>query len=242
MDSAQSSPATPPLRAPGALRTTVPARLDRLPWSRLHLLLVVALGITWVLDGLEVTIVGSMGPALQSRATLALSSAELGATASCYVAGAVLGALLWGALMDRLGRRHVFFATLCTYLGGVLLSALAWNFWSFALFRLLTGCGIGGEYAAVNSAIDELIPAKYRGRIDLMVNGSFWLGAAAGAGASIWVYSIRTFYRRRWAGAWGSRSAACSGSRCCCCGGSCRRARAGSSPTAATRRLSRLSR
>lgn len=186
MDSAQSA-ATPPPRARAALQTTVPARLDRLPWSRLHLLLVVALGITWVLDGLEVTIVGSMGPALQSRATLALSSAELGATASCYVAGAVLGALLWGALMDRLGRRHVFFATLCTYLAGVLLSALAWNFWSFALFRLLTGCGIGGEYAAVNSAIDELIPAKYRGRIDLMVNGSFWLGAAAGAGASIWL-------------------------------------------------------
>jgi MFS family permease len=192
MDSAQTSPPMPPPpRAPAALQTSVPARLDRLPWSRLHLLLVVALGITWVLDGLEVTIVGSMGPALQSRATLALSSAELGATASCYVAGAVLGALLWGALMDRLGRRHVFFATLCTYLAGVLLSALAWNFWSFALFRLLTGCGIGGEYAAVNSAIDELIPAKYRGRIDLMVNGSFWLGAAAGAGASIWLLDPR---------------------------------------------------
>lgn len=171
--------------ARAAVCTQVPARLDRLPWSRFHLLMVVALGITWVLDGLEVTIVGSIGPALQSQQTLGLSSANVGAAASLYVIGAVTGALFWGWLTDRSGRRRVFYATLCTYLAGVLLSALSWNFASFGAFRFLTGFGIGGEYAAVNSAIDELIPAKYRGRVDLIVNGSFWLGAASGALGSL---------------------------------------------------------
>ncbi len=141
--------------------------------------MVVGLGVTWILDGLEVTIVGSLGPALQSAQTLSLSSANL-----VYVIGAVTGALGFGWITDRFGRRLVFYVTLIVYLAGVLLSALAWDFWSFASFRMLTGLGIGGEYAAVNSAIDELIPAKYRGRIDLIVNGSFWLGAAAGALAS----------------------------------------------------------
>ena len=164
-----------------AIRTDIPFRLDRLPWSRFHLLVVIGLGITWILDGLEVTIVGSLGPALQSADTLRLTSANLGAVASFYVVGAVTGALGFGWITDRHGRRLVFYVTLIIYLAGVLLSAFAWNFWSFAFFRLITGLGIGGEYAAVNSAIDELIPAKYRGRIDLIVNGSFWLGAAAGA-------------------------------------------------------------
>ncbi len=177
--------ATPEAGVGAAVRTDVTFRLDRLPWSRFHLLMVVALGITWVLDGLEVTIVGSIGPALQSHQTLGLSSANVGAAASLYVIGAVTGALFWGWLTDRAGRRRVFYATLCTYLVGVLLSALSWNFASFGVFRLLTGFGIGGEYAAVNSAIDELIPAKYRGRVDLIVNGSFWLGAAAGALGSL---------------------------------------------------------
>ena len=136
------------------------------------LLVVVGLGITWILDGLEVTIVGSLGPALQSAQTLHLSSANLGAVASFYVVGAVTGALGFGWITDRFGRRLVFYVTLIVYLTGVLLSALAWDFWSFAFFRMITGLGIGGEYAAVNSAIDELIPAKYRGRIDLIVNGS----------------------------------------------------------------------
>jgi MFS family permease len=166
------------------VRTNIPFRLDRLPWSRFHLLVVVGLGVTWILDGLEVTIVGSLGPALQSAETLHLSSADLGAVASSYVVGAVTGALGFGWITDRFGRRLVFYATLIVYLTGALLSALAWDFWSFAVFRLVTGLGIGGEYAAVNSAIDELIPAKYRGRIDLVVNGSFWLGAAGGALAS----------------------------------------------------------
>jgi MFS family permease len=163
------------------VQSDIPFRLDRLPWSRFHLLVVVGLGITWILDGLEVTIVGSLGPALQSTDTLGLTSANLGAVASFYVIGAVTGALGFGWVTDRHGRRLVFYVTLIVYLAGVLMSAFAWNFWSFAFFRLLTGLGIGGEYAAVNSAIDELIPAKYRGRIDLIVNGSFWVGAAAGA-------------------------------------------------------------
>src|SRR6185437_10930554 len=132
-----------------------------------------------------VTIVGSIGPALQSAATLSLSASELGAAGSAYVIGAVGGALLSGWVTDRYGRRRVFYLTLCVYLVGVAATALSWNFWSFALFRALTGAGIGGEYSAVNSAIDELIPARYRGRIDLMVNGSFWFGAAAGAAVSL---------------------------------------------------------
>ena len=153
------------------------------PWSRFHVLVVVGLGITWILDGLEVTIVGSLGPALQSAETLHLSSSNLGAVASFYVIGAVAGALGFGWLTDRFGRRLVFYVTLIVYLTGVLLSAFSWV-WSFGMFRMITGLGIGGEYAAVNSAIDELIPAKYRGRVDLIVNGSFWLGAAGGAVAA----------------------------------------------------------
>jgi MFS family permease len=166
------------------VHTDIPFRLDRLPWSRFHVLVVVGLGITWILDGLEVTIVGSLGPALQSAETLHLSSSNLGAVASFYVIGAVAGALGFGCLTDRFGRRLVFYVTLWVYLTGVLLSAFSWDFWSFSVFRMITGLGIGGEYAAVNSAIDELIPAKYRGRVDLIVNGSFWLGAAAGAVAA----------------------------------------------------------
>jgi len=146
---------------------------------------VTALGVTWILDGLEVTIVGAIGPVLQGRETLALTATQVGNTASAYVVGAVVGALLFGWLTDRLGRRFVFYVTLAVYLTGVLLSAVSWSFASFAVFRALTGLGIGGEYAAINSAIDELIPARLRGRIDLIVNGSFWVGAAAGSGASL---------------------------------------------------------
>jgi MFS family permease len=141
--------------------------------------------VTWILDGLEVTIVGSIGPVLQNSRTLGLSAQEIGSAGSAYVIGAVVGALLFGWLTDRFGRRLVFYLTLMIYLAGVLLSATSWDFWSFALFRAITGFGIGGEYAAINSAIDELIPANFRGRVDLIVNGSFWLGAAAGSGASL---------------------------------------------------------
>jgi MFS family permease len=176
--SSRQSPST-------GITTDIPARLDRLPWSRFHLLVVVALGVTWILDGLEVTIVGAIAPVLQSRQTLALTTGEIGAAGSAYVIGAVIGALVFGWLTDRFGRRLVFYVTLIVYLTGVLLTATSWSFVAFALFRALTGFGIGGEYAAINSAIDELIPARYRGRIDLLVNGSFWLGAAAGSGASL---------------------------------------------------------
>jgi MFS family permease len=167
------------------IETDIPARLDRLPWSRFHLLIVVALGITWVLDGLEVTIVGSIGPMLQDRRTLGLSAQQISTMASAYVAGAVAGALFFGWLTDRYGRRLVFNITLGLYVVGVLASACAWSFWSIMAFRVVTGLGIGGEYAAINSAIDELIPAKLRGRIDLIVNGSYWGGAALGAAASL---------------------------------------------------------
>ena len=180
-----SAAAGPPSATAGpSFRTDIPARLDRLPWSRFHLLVVVALGVTWILDGLEVTLVGSLGPVLQDARTLRLTVADIGAVASFYVTGAVLGAVVFGWITDRFGRRLVFFITLGLYLAGVLLSACAWDFLSFALFRMLTGIGIGGEYAAINSAIDELIPARFRGRVDLLVNGSFWIGAAAGAAAS----------------------------------------------------------
>ena len=170
---------------PASISTDIPARLDRLPLSRFHLLIITALGVTWILDGLEVTIVGAIGPVLQDSRTLGLSTEQIGLAGSTYVVGAVMGALLFGWLTDRFGRRLVFYITLIVYLAGVLLTATSWSFWSFAAFRAITGFGIGGEYAAINSAIDELIPARYRGRIDLAVNGSFWLGAAAGSGASL---------------------------------------------------------
>ncbi len=165
--------------------TGIPARLDRLPWSRFHLMVVVALGVTWILDGLEVTLMGAVSGVLQLPQTLHLSGQEIGLAGSSYVAGAVAGALAFGYGTDRWGRRVIFFVTLAVYLGGVLLTALSWNGPSLSVFRAITGLGIGGEYAAINSAIDELIPARLRGRVDLIVNGSFWLGAALGAAATI---------------------------------------------------------
>src|SRR6185437_3589551 len=178
--------------------TDIPARLDRLPWSRFHLLIVVALGITWVLDGLEVTIVGALGGVLQDPATLHLTGTDIGAMASAYVIGAVIGALGFGWLTDLIGRRRMFFITLAIYLVGVLLSAFSWNFASFAIFRLITGLGIGGEYAAINSAIDELMPARLRGRIDLIINGSFWIGAALGSGVANVVLDSIILFLRQW--------------------------------------------
>ncbi len=171
----------------GLVRTDIPARLDRLKWSGFHTRIILALGITWVLDGLEVTIAGSVSGALRASPSLHLTEAEVGWSASAYLAGAVAGALIFGWLTDRLGRRKLFYATLGLYLVATAMSACAWNFTSFALLRALTGAGIGGEYAAMNSAIQEFIPARLRGRTDLCVNGSFWLGAAAGAGAALWL-------------------------------------------------------
>lgn len=154
----------------------MPARLDRLPWGRFHWLVVVALGITWILDGLEVTLAGSVAGAL--RESLGFTPAEVGLASSAYLAGAVLGSLFFGWLTDRMGRKRLFSITLLVYLGATAGTAFAWDLPSFALMRFLTGAGIGGEYSAINSAIQELIPARRRGWTDLAVNGSFWVGAA----------------------------------------------------------------
>jgi MFS family permease len=169
------------------IESYVPARLDRMPWSRWHWLIVVALGATWILDGLEVTLAGSLAGILTHREALGLTDAEVGASATCYLAGAVIGALLFGYGTDRLGRKKLFFITVAVYLTATALTACSWNFASFAVFRALTGAGIGGEYAAINSAIDELIPARVRGRVDLMINGSYWVGAALGSGATVFL-------------------------------------------------------
>ncbi len=167
------------------IESYVPARLDRLPWSSWHWLIVVSLGATWILDGLEVTLAGALGGILTRPETLGLTPARVGASATCYLAGAVLGALLFGYGTDRFGRKRLFFITVSVYLIGTALSAFSWNFWSYAFFRAVTGAGIGGEYAAINSAIDELIPARVRGRVDLIINGSYWVGAALGAAATL---------------------------------------------------------
>jgi MFS family permease len=165
--------------------TSIPARLDRLRWSRFHSLVIAALGITWVLDGLEVTLAGSVAGALRESPSLQLTDAQVGLSASLYLLGAVCGALVFGWAADRYGRKRLFNITLGLYLAATAATAFSTDFLTFALFRALTGAGIGGEYAAINSAIQELIPARYRGRCDLAVNGSFWLGAALGAMTSV---------------------------------------------------------
>jgi MFS family permease len=162
-----------------------------LPWSKWHWLIVVSLGATWILDGLEVTLAGSLGGILTHRETLGLTDAQVGASATLYLAGAVIGALLFGYGTDRLGRKKLFFVTVAVYLIATGLTAFSWNFASYALFRALTGAGIGGEYAAINSAIDELIPARVRGRVDLIINGSYWVGAALGSGATLLLLNPR---------------------------------------------------
>ncbi len=179
--------AAPPQAAADAtiIETDIPARLDALPWGRFHTLVVAALGITWILDGLEVTLAGSVAGALKASPVLQFSNVEVGLAASAYLAGAVGGALFFGWLTDRLGRKKLFFITLVVYLCATAATAFSWNLWSFALFRFLTGAGIGGEYAAINSTIQELIPARVRGWTDLVINGSFWIGAALGALGSI---------------------------------------------------------
>ncbi len=169
-------------RDPGVIVSTqIPARLERLPWGRFHVLVVAALGVTWILDGLEVTLAGSVAAALKASPALRFSDPEVGLAGSAYLSGAVLGALFFGWLTDRLGRKKLFFITIAVYLSATALTGLAWNGFTFFLFRFLTGAGIGGEYAAINSTIQELIPARFRGHLDLMINGSFWVGAALGA-------------------------------------------------------------
>nr|WP_234355573.1 MFS transporter [Kitasatospora aureofaciens] len=177
------------------MSTDVPARLDRLPWSHWHWRIVIGLGTVWILDGLEVTIVGNMaGRLAQHGSGISISTAQVTTVAAAvYVAGACSGALFFGWLTDRLGRKKLFMLTLAVYLAATAVTSLSWTAWFFFLCRFFTGFGIGGEYAAINSAIDELIPARVRGRIDLVINGSFWVGAAFGAFASIALLNTSLF-------------------------------------------------
>ena len=167
------------------ITTDIPARLDALPWGAFHTRVVLALGITWILDGLEVTLAGALSGALKNSPTLQFSNLDVGFANSAYLLGAVLGALGFGWLTDRIGRRKLFFITLTLYLVATAATALSWSVGSYALFRFLTGAGIGGEYTAINSTIQELVPARYRGWTDLVINGSFWIGAALGAISAI---------------------------------------------------------
>ncbi|HEX8158293.1 MAG TPA: MFS transporter [Solirubrobacteraceae bacterium] len=168
------------------LRTNVPARLDRLPWTKFHWRVVIGLGTVWILDGLEVTIVGAIAPRLtEAGSGIHMTSADVGVAAALYVAGACLGALFFGQLTDRYGRKKLFMLTMALYIVATVATAFAFAPWYFFVCRFLTGMGIGGEYSAINSAIDELIPARNRGQVDLAINGSFWVGAALGALVSI---------------------------------------------------------
>lgn len=167
------------------IKSSVPARLDRLPWSSWHTRIIVALGTSWILDGLEVTLVGSLSGILESANGLRLTDPQVTGAATTYLSGAVFGALLFGYLTDRLGRRKLFLVTLATYSIATISTAFSFNLLSFSIFRFFTGVGIGGEYAAINSAVDELIPGKLRGAVDLIVNGTFWLGATIGSIAAL---------------------------------------------------------
>ena len=172
-------------RSDRVIETSIPSRLDSLRWSGFHTRVVLALGITWILDGLEVTLAGALSGALKESPTLQFSNFDVGFSNSAYLAGAVLGALGFGWLTDRIGRKKLFFITLALYLTATAATALSWSVASYALFRFLTGAGIGGEYTAINSTIQELVPARYRGWTDLIINGSFWIGAAMGAVSAI---------------------------------------------------------
>jgi MFS family permease len=178
----------------GTIKTNIPARMDRLPWSRWHWLVVLGLGTVWILDGLEVTIVGSIaGRLTEDGSGLEITESQIGVAAGVYVAGACLGALFFGYLTDRLGRKKLFMITLAVYLVATVLTAFSMNPMWFYVCRFFTGAGVGGEYAAINSAIDELIPARVRGRVDLIINGSFWLGTAFGAALSVFLLNEEYF-------------------------------------------------
>jgi MFS family permease len=182
---ASSARAPAQVRPEAIIETDIPTRLDALPFGRFHILVIVALGITWILDGLEVTLAGALSAELKRATALGLSNAQIGFAGSSYLAGAVLGAFFFGWLTDRLGRKKLFTITLAVYLLATAATGLSWDATSYALFRFLTGAGIGGEYTAINSTIQELIPARFRGWTDLLINGSFWVGAAVGAGGSL---------------------------------------------------------
>jgi MFS family permease len=185
MESARSGRQASGAAVGRVIETDIPARLDALRWSGFHTRVVAALGITWILDGLEVTLAGALSGALKESPTLQFTNFDIGFSNSAYLAGAVLGALGFGWLTDRIGRKKLFFITLALYLTATAATALSWSVASYALFRFLTGAGIGGEYTAINSTIQELVPARYRGWTDLVINGSFWIGAALGAVSAI---------------------------------------------------------
>ena len=178
----------------GTIRTRIPARLDRLPWSRFHWRVVIGLGTVWILDGLEVTIVGSIAARLTEEGSgIAMQPSDIGMAAAIYVAGACCGALFFGQLTDRFGRKKLFMLTLGVYLVATVATAFAFAPWYFFLCRFFTGAGIGGEYAAINSAIDELIPKRNRGQVDITINGSYWVGAALGGLAAIVLLNTSIF-------------------------------------------------
>ena len=170
-------------------RSLVPARMDRLPWSRFHWLVVIGLGVSWILDGLEIQIVALNGAPLSDVHTLHLSTSQVGYLGTSYLIGQVVGALFFGRLTDTLGRKKLFIMTLAIYLIGSGLGGFSWDFWSLMVFRFIAGTGIGGEYTAINSAIDEMIPSKYRGRVDIAVNGTYWAGAAIGSAFGLYLFS-----------------------------------------------------
>ncbi len=181
---------SPPTTDRPSIRSLIPARIDRLPWSRFHTRLVIALGVAWIIDGLEITIAANVGPDLTQKTTLNLGAGSVADIAWWYLIGEVIGALFFGRLSDKLGRKNLFMITLGVYLVGSGLTAATpggghWIIFLYAT-RIVAGMGIGGEYAAINSAIDEMIPAKYRGRVDIAVNGTYWGGALLGTAVTLW--------------------------------------------------------
>ena len=209
------------------IETDIAARLDRLPWSKWHWLVVIGLGITWLLDGLEVTLASALVGMIKNPKSLGFTDTQVGMTATAYLAGAVCGAVVFGYATNLFGRKKLFFVTLILYLAATAATAFSWNFFSFVLFRFLTGAGIGGEYSAVNSAVDELIPARVRGRVDLAINSTYWIGAALGAGQEALCTPVSTRCRCRLAEA----------SVCCVCW--CRSRTGGCSPRTGRRRWRR---
>ena len=186
------------------IETEIPARMDRLPWSRWHWLVVIGLGTVWILDGLAVTIVGAIGGRLTEEGSGLELDAQVGSAGSAYILGACLGALYFGRLADKIGRKKLFMITLAVFLGGSVLTAFSMNFVWFLVCRFITGAGVGGEYSAIHSAVDELIPARVRAVVDLIIGGSYWIGTALGSLASL-LRSIPAF--SRWTSAGASRSA-----------------------------------